>query len=435
MVARDDLFARQPLPRTRSPKNTALKPKYIPHWLAHRAGWVLCWFGARFLWKSHYEYEQPFPQDGPVLLLCNHTSALDPIWVAWGGWRPMHYMASQQLFRFKALAALIRTMGAFPKIKNTRDRKANQTLEQLYEDGRCIVLFPEGARTWDGRLHELRPGIGRLVKRLNARIVVGRVTTGHLHRPRWAPHARDVPVHVQYSAPRRFPDEMSAEEITDEIAEAMRIDPDSIYAPPGSSGERLAEGLPFYLWACLECFEMEALYVEPSDRDVIACNACSARWRVDVHNRLHALDDHAEDTAVHRAAEDLESHFGDPPVADEPTFDETGIVLESPDMEIGTLPRGERTFEPVVRGRARAYEDRLECESAHGETWVLPFEDVKAISVELESVLQLRTEDCLYQLEPGGESTVKWAHFLRPWHARIRWPEDHERAPEANRTE
>ena len=397
-----------------------MKPKYIPHWLAHRAGWVLCWFGAKFLWKLEYEYEEPFPQDGPVLLLCNHTSALDPIWVAWGGWRPMHYMASQQLFRFKALAALIRSLGAFPKIKNTRDPKANRTLEDLYADGRSIVLFPEGARTWDGRLHELRPGIGRLVKRLNARVVVGRVTTGHLHRPRWAPHARRVPVRVHYSAPRTFSDEMSDAEITAEIAEAMRIDPDSVTAPEGSHGVRLAEGLPFYLWACPECFEMEALAVDPDDADVIGCDSCGARWRVDVHNHLHALADGVEDTAVHRAAMVIEEHFGDPPVGDDEAFERDGVILESPDMAIGTLPRGSRKMRPVARGRALLFEDRLECTGVDGEPWALHFDEVKAVSVELQSKLQLRTQDCLFQLDPNGESTVKWAHFIRPWHERER---------------
>ncbi|MGM0559402.1 MAG: lysophospholipid acyltransferase family protein, partial [Myxococcota bacterium] len=217
---------------------------------------MLCWFGAKFLWQLEYEYEEPFPQDGPVLLLCNHTSTLDPIWVAWGGWRPMHYMASQQLFRFKALGALIRSLGAFPKIKHTHDPKSNATLEGLYHDGRSIVLFPEGTRTWDGRLADLRPGLGRLVKRLDARVVIGRVTTGHLRRPRWAPHARRVPVHVRYSAPRTFPDDMSADEITAEITEAMRIDPGNVFAPEGSWGRRLAEGLPQFLWACPACFEL-----------------------------------------------------------------------------------------------------------------------------------------------------------------------------------
>ena len=383
-------------------------------------GWSLCWLGAKFYWHLEYEYEAPFPQDGPVLLLSNHVSTFDPVWVAWGGWRPMHFMATQQLFRIKGLAGLIRALGAFPKTKHTRDPEANATLEQLYRDGRAIVLFPEGARTWDGRLRELRRGIGRVVKQLDARVVTARVTTGHLHRPRWAPHRRHIPVRVEYSAPRKFPSDMSAEEITAAIADAIRIDPDEIYAPEGSWGTKLAEGLPDLLWACHSCYELEALQVHPSDRDSVVCQACDARWRVDVHNRLHPVTDHAEPSVVHRAAESIEEYFGSPPVADPERFEQTGVILESPDMEIGAVPRATRNLEPVVRGHAKLFADRLECTPPGGQPWVLRLDEVKAVSIEVQSVLQLRTEDCLYQLEPHGESTVKWSQFLRPWNRKAR---------------
>lgn len=393
-----------------------LKAQYIYHWLAHRVGWVICWFGAKFMWQLEYECDEPFPQEGPVLLLSNHTAVYDPIWVAWGGWRPMHYMASQQLFRFKLLGAVVSALGAFPKTKFTHDPRSIATLEQLYADGRSIVLFPEGTRTWDGRLAPLRRGIGRLVKRLDARVVICRVKTGHLHRPRWAHHSRRLPVKVHYSAPQRFPQEMSAEEITDAIADAIRIDPDAITAPPGSHGKRLAEGLPAYLWACPACFELEALIVDPADADCITCSACEASWRLDVSNRLHALDDAVEDTAVHRAAEALEDHFGDPAAADPQAFADDGVVLRCPDMHIGAVPRKSKKVQTVVRGEATLYGDRLVCQPLDGEPWELALADVKAVSIEVQSVLQLRTQDCLYQLDPAGESNIKWAHFLRPWH-------------------
>lgn len=394
--------------------------QYLFHWLAHRVGWAICWVGDKLLWNLHYECDEPYPQDGPVLLLSNHTAVFDPIWVAWGGWRPMHYMASQQLFRFKLLGAVVSSLGAFPKTKFTHDPESIATLEKLYADGRSIVLFPEGTRTWDGRLAPLRRGIGRLVKRLNARVVFCRVTTGHLHRPRWAKHSRRVPVHVHYSAPQTFPEGMSADEITDAIAERLRIDPDTITAPPGSHGKRLAEGLPDYLWACPACFELEALTVDPADADCVACKACDASWRLDVNNRLHAIADPAEDTAVHRAAEALEAHFGDPAVADPKAHASEGVVLQCPDMHIGAVPRKSKKVETVARGEATLFEDRLVCRPADGEPWELALADVKAVSIEVQSVLQLRTKDCLYQLDPAGESTIKWAHFLRPWQRRAR---------------
>lgn len=397
-----------------------MRPQYLAHWTAHRLAYPIGWLGNKLRWKLRYDYQAPFPQEGPVLVLSNHTSVFDPVWVAYGGWRPMHYMASAQLFRIPFLRELITALGAFPKAKFTRDRQANSTLEQLYEDGRSIVIFPEGSRTWDGRPQPVRRGIGRMVKKLDARVVTTRILTGHLHRPRWATHHRDVPVEVEYDAPRTFPDAMSADEITAAITEALTIDVDGIRAPAGSSGERLAKGLPDYLWACPRCFTLESLEVDPSDRDVIACEACSAGWRVTVSHDLIGVRDGAPDTRLHRAARDIEEHVGSPPVADRERFEREELVLESPAMTVHTVPRGQRTDHRVAEGRARLYPDRLKCHAPSGDGWSLPLDEVKAVSLEIENALQVRTADALFQLDPAGESNIKWGHFLNAWNRKAR---------------
>src|SRR5206468_936389 len=43
-------------------------------------------------------------------------------------------------------------------------------LEQL-QAGRAVLVFPEGSRTPDGKIHPLRPGIQLLIKRTQAPIV------------------------------------------------------------------------------------------------------------------------------------------------------------------------------------------------------------------------------------------------------------------------
>ena len=52
--------------------------------------------------------------------------------------------------------------------------------------------------------------------------------------------------------------------------------------------------------------------------------------------------------------------------------------------------------------------------------WSLPFKKMKAISIEFGGVLQIRTGDALYQLEPLEGSPLKWRHFLAAHHAQSR---------------
>ena len=80
------------------------------------------------------------------------------------------------------------------------------------------------------------------------------------------------------------------------------------------------------------------------------------------------------------------------------------------------MPRGERTPRPVAEGRLRLYADRLELTGEDGEVrWAMRMDALKAVSVEIGSVLQVRDADSLYQVDPDNESTIKWSRFLWPW--------------------
>ncbi len=47
---------------------------------------------------------------------------------------------------------------------------------------------------------------------------------------------------------------------------------------------------------------------------------------------------------------------------------------------------------------------------------VIPLEDIQTISIEKTYKLQLRTEECLYQLNFGLGSALQWEYYLRCLH-------------------
>ena len=150
-------------------------------------------------------------------------------------------MASAALFEIPLLSNLVRALGAFPKKKFVKDKASVLTLVEMYESGQVVALFPEGYRTWDGRTQPVRPGIGRLVHGLEARVVVLRILTGHLQRPRWAQRFRWVPLHIEIDDPVSFPG-MTPEEIEQEINKRIQIDPDPSDLGRFAFGWRMAEG-------------------------------------------------------------------------------------------------------------------------------------------------------------------------------------------------
>lgn len=106
------------------------------------------------------------PEAGGVLLLSNHISAYDTVflptvvqktWPCQMVWAP----AKEELFKNFFLGALFRSWGAFP-VKRGRDLRAGKKLGQLLQTEK-VMLFPEGTRNKDGQLGKGNRGVGKLI--------------------------------------------------------------------------------------------------------------------------------------------------------------------------------------------------------------------------------------------------------------------------------
>jgi 1-acyl-sn-glycerol-3-phosphate acyltransferase len=354
---------------------------------------------------------------GPLLLLPNHTSAFDPVWAAYFSRRQVRFMASAQLFRFKSLSWLIRLYGAFPKAKFVKDKSAMEAMQRYWDEGRVVMIFPEGTRTWDGQTRHVIPGIGRLVRRLNARVVYCRIQTGHLHHPRWARYPRWVPMRLEYDGPHTYED-VSAAEIEEDANRRISIDANADL-DGFSWGYKMAHGFPKYMWACPTCRGIDGLAVHPNDDHSVLCGRCGAGWTLDPNNRMHPMagtpveGQPVENVVIHR--DRLIEALGNPPNHDPDRVDAEGIVLE----ERGGIGKVTRKVDPVpiATGLLRLTTTHLRVIDDDGETlWELELKRIIAVSFELGGVVQLRAPKGIYvQLEPVSGSTMKWGHYIANW--------------------
>ena len=376
----------------------------------YRFCWIFCVFVCALLFRLRLTGRERLPRDGPYLLLSNHTSALDPVWVGVGLVRPANFMASEALFRVPGLSWLITALGAFPKQKFVRDNAAMDTLSGLYRAGGVIVMFPEGTRTWDGRAAPIRGGIGALIKQLDARVVFARNRTGFLVHPRWARYPRFVPLDVEYSEPFTFPASMSHDEIAEIVRKQISVDP-AVRARRPAFGARLAEGLPDYLWACFSCFAVGGLSVDPEDRDQVRCGGCGRRYRVTVDARL--IDEAGAATMIGDAFDAIDQRFGAPPRLGAPG---QATLLRAETCRLSRLVRGQARPEPVAEGRLELTEDTLSVLAEDGQIrWSSPLRALRAVSVEVGNQLRLLPPDEVLVLDPHGQSTLMWSHVLRGW--------------------
>ncbi|HJN74269.1 MAG TPA: lysophospholipid acyltransferase family protein [Myxococcota bacterium] len=348
----------------------------------------MAWLLGVVLFRWRAKGAEHVEREGPLLLLCNHTSFFDPVWAGYFVGGDVAFMASTNLFRNRFVGAFVSALGAFPKVRYMKDRDSMAELARRYEAGEVICIFPEGKRTWDGRNEPVLPGIGRLVKRLGAEVVFCRLTTAHLFHPRWARFPRWVPVEIEYSPLRAFQDR-TPEEITAAVDEGIRID---VRARPAGFawGFRMAEGLPTWLWACPSCFTLESLLPRGNR---VCCGSCSASWRLTVYGELlPGLD-------VPLAHQAIADHFGALP--DPSLLSGEGRLVDLADDSV------------VAEGVVGFDEAGLDV----GEDRFL-WSDVLVLVVEVADQLHVRTDGRLMRLEIPGQSPMKWIHFMRPhWQA------------------
>ncbi|WP_036319207.1 lysophospholipid acyltransferase family protein [Microbacterium indicum] len=100
------------------------------------------------------------PREGAYVLAPNHHSEIDPLTVAVATWRmgrAPRFMAKESLFRVPVLGAALRATGMVPVTRGKAG--ASQSMAQateLAENGRGVIVYPEGTLTRDPDLWPMR---------------------------------------------------------------------------------------------------------------------------------------------------------------------------------------------------------------------------------------------------------------------------------------
>jgi 1-acyl-sn-glycerol-3-phosphate acyltransferase len=172
-------------PAARVPKTKATPDTY---WLLQ--GTTLLLFDA--LGGLYVRGEENVPVAGPVLLVSNHVSYLDPVAIGDASPRRVVFMAKHELFQVRALGFLLRGVDSFPVRRGEPDRQAFKNTLAMLEEGRVVCIFPEGTRHMGEGLGEAEPGAALFAQRTGCPVVPVFVSgtnrmldhRGRLHRAR-----------------------------------------------------------------------------------------------------------------------------------------------------------------------------------------------------------------------------------------------------------
>jgi 1-acyl-sn-glycerol-3-phosphate acyltransferase len=144
------------------------------------------------------------PKTGPVLLVANHSSFLDPPLVGGMTPRQVSFMAKEELFRVPFLGALIRRLNARPVRREGADAGALRTSLRVLQDNGVLLVFPEGTRGPEGTLRDPKPGVGMLAVLSGAPVVPVLIEGSGRAWPRGQRLPRRARVTVTFGPPKVF---------------------------------------------------------------------------------------------------------------------------------------------------------------------------------------------------------------------------------------
>merc|ERR1711879_755528 len=99
-------------------------------------------FGLKIIGQENYGHV--FEQR--CIIASNHMSNLDPPII--GSVMPIsiHFLAKEELFKFKPFGWLISKFNATPIRRGVVDKRALSTINNILNNDETIVIFPEGSR-------------------------------------------------------------------------------------------------------------------------------------------------------------------------------------------------------------------------------------------------------------------------------------------------
>jgi len=134
-------------------------------WL--RLAYIVVQLFFRLCCHVRIEGSEYIPSQGGVVLVSNHISAFDTLLLpytvlATQGMQIIWAPAKAELFRTRLMGCLLTSLGVFPVRRGQHDRQAMRRMMAHMRTDK-MMLFPEGTRSRDGRLHDGKRTVGKLI--------------------------------------------------------------------------------------------------------------------------------------------------------------------------------------------------------------------------------------------------------------------------------
>lgn len=120
-------------------------------------GWVL-----QLAWWPRIIGRENLRVKGGAIVVSNHISFWDPVFLAIISPRIIHFMAKKELFSNALGNWFMRSLNVFPITRKSGDVGSIKNALKLLDKGKVMGIFPEGTRSNTGELAAFEKGVGMI---------------------------------------------------------------------------------------------------------------------------------------------------------------------------------------------------------------------------------------------------------------------------------
>jgi 1-acyl-sn-glycerol-3-phosphate acyltransferase len=162
------------------------------------------------------------PKTGPAILICNHTSGLDPFLLQSPIKRVVVWMMAEEYYNIRPLTPIFKALEAIPVNRSARDTSAMRLALRALHDGRLLGVFPEGRIEKTRALLPFQAGVAQMAMKTGVPVCPA-LLDGTQHGIESMPRAflRRQDATVRFGPPLWLSKSMSLEAATTALRDAV----------------------------------------------------------------------------------------------------------------------------------------------------------------------------------------------------------------------
>ncbi|MDO9555817.1 MAG: lysophospholipid acyltransferase family protein, partial [Atribacterota bacterium] len=145
---------------------------------------IISWILLKIFWQMKVEGFENIPKKGAVIIASNHVSYLDPAVLVASLNRKIYFITKKEVFKNTFISFILKNMNAFSVDRENVDILAFKKAINILREEKVLGIFPEGTRSSNGELQELKLGTIKIAMKTGVPILPAGIIGTHKIYPR-----------------------------------------------------------------------------------------------------------------------------------------------------------------------------------------------------------------------------------------------------------